>query len=195
MASTNFKLFDENKQNMMPDQEYSTNQARLGGVQAGLASSALHNKSMYQQSLMANAIAQFMVAKGFNANDSDAVSTFNNNLVQALNTLIQETSQPLVNDAKAEARQVNINVTSSTTDGTVLFSVPREPRFILSTCFGSSVGPEFVMGLLWPFRTQFIKQGGLSYFTFEKQGLNFVYKKVSNERLPLDCTVDMIIFY
>lgn len=32
MASTNFKLFDENKQNMMPDQEYSTNQARLGGT-------------------------------------------------------------------------------------------------------------------------------------------------------------------
>lgn len=32
MASTNFKLFDENKQNMMPDQEYNTNQARLGGT-------------------------------------------------------------------------------------------------------------------------------------------------------------------
>lgn len=31
MASTNFKLFDENKQNMMSDQEYNTNTARLGG--------------------------------------------------------------------------------------------------------------------------------------------------------------------
>nr|DAW17003.1 MAG TPA: hypothetical protein [Caudoviricetes sp.] len=31
MASTNFKLFDENKQNMMSDIEYNTNQQRLGG--------------------------------------------------------------------------------------------------------------------------------------------------------------------
>lgn len=164
-------------------------------VYRGVASSSLHNKAMYQASLMVNALAQFMVSCGYNASDADAVSTFNNNLVQALKYLISQISQPIVNNAKAEARQVNINVTSSTVDGTVLFSVPREPKFILSTCFGSGTAPEWVMGLLWPFRTQFIKQGGLSYFTFEKQGLNFVYKKVSNERLPLVWTVDMVIFY
>nr|DAW17005.1 MAG TPA: hypothetical protein [Caudoviricetes sp.] len=35
MASTNFKLFDENKVNMLSDTEYNTNQQRLNGVQGG----------------------------------------------------------------------------------------------------------------------------------------------------------------
>lgn len=118
MANTNFKLFDENKQNMMPDQEYSTNQARLGGVQAGLASSALHNKSMYQQSLMVNAIAQFMVAKGFNANDSDAVSTFNSNLMQALQKLAKDETATDIQDLNSKYENLEkqfINVNESIT--------------------------------------------------------------------------------
>lgn len=35
MASTNFKLFDENKQNMLSDTEYNINYQRLNGVQGG----------------------------------------------------------------------------------------------------------------------------------------------------------------
>lgn len=35
MAGTNFKLFDENKANMLSDQEYNTNAQRLNGVQRG----------------------------------------------------------------------------------------------------------------------------------------------------------------
>lgn len=46
----------------------------------GVASSALHNKSMYQQSLMVNAIAQYMVSRGVNCNDTDAISAFNDNV-------------------------------------------------------------------------------------------------------------------
>ena len=38
MASTNFKLFDENKTNMMSDTEYNINTQRLNGVQVGIAS-------------------------------------------------------------------------------------------------------------------------------------------------------------
>ena len=76
MASTNFKLFDENKTNMMSDTEYNINTQRLNGVQAGIASSQLQNKSMYQQSLMAYALAQIMVENGIDASDEDAVATF-----------------------------------------------------------------------------------------------------------------------
>lgn len=35
MAETNFKLFDENKVNMLSDQEYNTNTQRINGVQGG----------------------------------------------------------------------------------------------------------------------------------------------------------------
>lgn len=51
-------------------------------VYKGVASSALHNKAMYQTSLMANALAQFMVSQGYDANDTDAVSVFNGKLVE-----------------------------------------------------------------------------------------------------------------
>lgn len=80
MATTNFKLFDENKANMLSDQEYAINTQRLNGVQTGIASSQLQNKSMYQASLMAYAIAQIMNQNGKDANDTAAVSAFVANL-------------------------------------------------------------------------------------------------------------------
>lgn len=80
MASTNIKIFDENKANMKSDGDYATDPQRLMGVQSGVASSQLQNKTLYQTTLVANAIAQMMVNNGYNANDSDAVSTFVNNL-------------------------------------------------------------------------------------------------------------------
>lgn len=80
MATNNFKIFDENKRNMQSDTEYSSDSQRLQGVQSGVASSKLNNKFAYQVSLVAYAIAQMMNANGINANDTDAVSTFVNNL-------------------------------------------------------------------------------------------------------------------
>lgn len=80
MASTNIKLFDENKGNMSSDTEYGSDAQRLNGVQTGIASSKLQNKTLYQVSLVAYAIAQMMIANNLNANDSDAVSTFVSNL-------------------------------------------------------------------------------------------------------------------
>lgn len=80
MASTNIKIFDENKANMKSDGDYAIDPQRLMGVQSGVASSQLQNKTLYQTTLVANAIAQMMVNNGYNANDSDAVSTFVNNL-------------------------------------------------------------------------------------------------------------------
>lgn len=76
MPSSNFKLFDENKQNMISDEAYNVNTQRLNGVQQGIASSQLQNKSMYQTSLMAYALAQMMVQQGIDADDSEAVADF-----------------------------------------------------------------------------------------------------------------------
>lgn len=84
MASTNFKLFDENKANMMSDTEYNINAQRLNGVQAGIASSQLQNKTLYQTSLVAYSLAQIMMQNGYNANDSAAVSDFVGNMSNSL---------------------------------------------------------------------------------------------------------------
>lgn len=80
MPANNFKLFDENKQNMLNDQEYQASQQRLSGVQAGIASSMLNNKFAYQMSLVAYAITQMMNANGYDATDALAVSAFVGNL-------------------------------------------------------------------------------------------------------------------
>ena len=84
MASSNIKLFDENKGNMLSDTEFNISTQRLNGLQTGVASSQLQNKAMYQASLMAYSIAQLMLANGQNANDTDAVSTFVNNLLASI---------------------------------------------------------------------------------------------------------------
>ena len=84
MASTNFKLFDENKANMMSDTEYNINTQRLNGVQAGIASSRLQNKTLYQTSLVAYSLAQIMMQNGYDASDSAAVSAFVSNMSGAL---------------------------------------------------------------------------------------------------------------
>lgn len=80
MASSNIKLFDENKGNMLSDSEFNISNQRMNGLQTGVASSQLQNKAMYQASLVAYAIAQVMMQNGLNANDSDAVSAFVANL-------------------------------------------------------------------------------------------------------------------
>lgn len=71
MASTNFLIFDEGKQNMMSDGDYNANTQRARGVTPGIAYPNLHNKLYYQVSVMAKAIADFIVSQGANANDED----------------------------------------------------------------------------------------------------------------------------
>ena len=84
MASTNFLPFDPNKENVMGDTEYNSSQQRLNGVQGGIASSKLHNKTMIQTSLVAAAIAQYMVSAGYDALDTDTVAGFADKLKQSI---------------------------------------------------------------------------------------------------------------
>ena len=95
MPKNNFKLFDENKSNMMADVDYNVNQQRLNGVQSGVASSQLQNKTLYQTALMCYALAQLMAANGYDANDADAVSTFVNNMSQ---TMVQKVVDKATNE-------------------------------------------------------------------------------------------------
>lgn len=84
MPINNFKLFDQNKANMLTDTEYANSAQRLNGVQTGVASSQLNNKFAYQASLVAYAIAQIMNQNNLDASDTLAVSAFVGNLGSAL---------------------------------------------------------------------------------------------------------------
>jgi hypothetical protein len=80
MPTNNFKLFDQNKANLLSDTEYVNSTQRLNGVQTGVASSQLNNKFAYQVSLVAYAIAQIMNQNGLDASDTLSVSAFVGNL-------------------------------------------------------------------------------------------------------------------
>lgn len=122
MASSNIKIFDENKTNMMSDNNYESNDQRLDGVQSGVASSLLHNKTLYQVSLVAYAIAQLMQANGFDANDSEEVTTFvgdlsNSILQKVADKATEEEAEAGTNNTKwltpATAKKVPIESAAS----------------------------------------------------------------------------------
>ena len=49
MAGINeFMIFDENNQNSMTNETYSTDEQRLNGVASGIARSSLYNKALRQ---------------------------------------------------------------------------------------------------------------------------------------------------
>lgn len=103
MATNNIKIFDQNKANMLTDEAYNTSAQRLNGVQQGIASSQLQNKTLYQVSLVAYAIGQMMQNNGLNANDADTVSTFAGNLSS---TIVQK----ILDKADAtEAKNFTVN--------------------------------------------------------------------------------------
>lgn len=69
--STNFKIFDENYDNIMSDVDYAANTARENGVLEGIASSTLYNKTLRQVSVMVAAFAQVMSDEGETVSDAD----------------------------------------------------------------------------------------------------------------------------
>ena len=77
MAEHNFQIFDESMADTMSDVDYQTDSQRTNGVIPGVANPLLHNKLYRQCSVMAFAIAQVIVARGYNANDSDPAALTN----------------------------------------------------------------------------------------------------------------------
>jgi microcystin-dependent protein len=77
MATHNFQIFDESMNDTMSDIDYQSDSQRTNGVIPGVADPLLHNKLYRQCSVMAYAIAQVIVARGYNASDSDPVALVN----------------------------------------------------------------------------------------------------------------------
>lgn len=92
MANTNFKVFAESSDDVMPDVEYSTDPQRINGVEPGLAKSNLHNKLYRQGTIMAAAIAQVLTERGFDAMDNN---------YDGLVTAIRQAFVFSINDKKA----------------------------------------------------------------------------------------------
>lgn len=97
MATSNFKIFNESYSNIMGDTDYSSNTQRSGGVQNGIADPTLHNKLYRQVSVMAAALAAFVVNNGYDASDKD-LSTLTSNFQNAILSVIKNTYQGSIND-------------------------------------------------------------------------------------------------
>lgn len=150
MPSSNILLFDANKANMMSDEQYNTNTQRLNGVQSGIASSQLQNKTLYQVSLVAYAIAQIMNQNGRDANDTAAVSAFVSNLS---GTMLQKVAD-LATTQQAQAGVVTGKWMSPALVKTAIDTLAAKAQNILSTGtktafgLGSTAVPDDVFEIL-----------------------------------------------
>ena len=118
MASTNFLVFDEGKQNMMSDGDYSANTQRARGVTPGIAYPNLHNKLYYQVSVMAKAIADFMVAQGANASDED------------VEQLTADISTAFTNFVDNKTKDVYLPLSGGTMNGNIAFDTTSREKHI-----------------------------------------------------------------
>lgn len=150
MPSSNILLFDANKANMMSDEQYNTNTQRLNGVQSGIASSQLQNKTLYQVSLVAYAIAQIMNQNGLDANDTAAVSAFVANLS---GTMLQKVAD-LATTQQAQAGVVTGKWMSPALVKTAIDTLAAKAQNILSTetktafGLGSTAVPDDIFKIL-----------------------------------------------
>ena len=101
MATTNIQIFNKNQNNALPDNEYTNCTERNNGFLGVLARANVFNKFCYQVSLVCKAIADFMVNKGFNANDSVA-STFTTNFEKAIVSVIANEINSRVPNTRAK---------------------------------------------------------------------------------------------
>lgn len=85
-GSSNFLRFNPNEINTIDDNSYSLNGQRLGGLQGGVAPSAMHNKVYLQNSTMVAAIGQVLADLGFTVSDHDFPG-----LISALSTVFGST--------------------------------------------------------------------------------------------------------
>ena len=68
-----FLIFDENNNNSMTNEAYSTDGQRLNGVESGIARSSLYNKALRQSTTMVNAIAQVMSDRNIDAKEDSTI--------------------------------------------------------------------------------------------------------------------------
>jgi len=82
--STNFLVFNPSQANQETDAQYAADATRAGGAAVNQEfPSPTANKLFYQLSIMIAALAQFIVAQGYSAEDSN-LSTLTTNLTNAI---------------------------------------------------------------------------------------------------------------
>ena len=80
MAGQNdFLVFDENKENILTQENYSNDTDRLIGFKEGLARSIVHNKAFHQVTSMVSAIGEAIKDNGLVASDSLTTSQLKDN--------------------------------------------------------------------------------------------------------------------
>lgn len=81
MAGQNdFLIFDENRENLLPQDIYVSDQERNNGFKKGLARSNVNNKVLYQTSKMCHALGELIVDNGDNASDESSVDELKQSL-------------------------------------------------------------------------------------------------------------------
>lgn len=101
MATTNIQLFNENQNNTLLDNEYNDCEERNNGFLGTLARANVFNKFCYQISLVCKAIANFMVGRGYNANDTDPAE-FSDNFRDSIISAITEQINLRIPNARAK---------------------------------------------------------------------------------------------
>lgn len=102
--ATNYKIFDENKTNMLSDADYAANTQRQSGVQGGIASSELQNKFQFQTSLMLTALATLFDQNGVSLLDSDTLANFT---IKLGNVILQKVNDKATNNEAVLGSDVN----------------------------------------------------------------------------------------
>ena len=102
MPSTNIQIFNYNQNNALLDNEYANCQERNNGFLGVLARANVFNKFCYQTSLVAKAIADFMVGRGFDANDTIS-QTFTENFEKSLISVIADEINSRVPNTRAKS--------------------------------------------------------------------------------------------
>ena len=102
-GSSNFLVFNPtNTLNTDSDGEYLAEIQRIGGLQDGIAKTAMHNKFYRQVSIMVAALAQFMADAGQAVSDNDLAA-----LISVIHDSIET---PAGAQGKADAVQDNVDV-------------------------------------------------------------------------------------
>lgn len=144
MASTNFKIFDENGTNMLSDGDYGSSTQRTNGVQTGVASSQLQNKFQHQMSYMAKAIADMLVAKGININDTENYANFADKFVKQLDSVSYGTTAPNASTYCPKQGYFYIHVVSAT-EIDVYVSLSTNPATWAPVISGSPISKTVIM--------------------------------------------------
>ena len=108
MARTNIQVFNAGYQNIMDDDNYNVNVQRTRGVTAGIADPLLHNKLYRQTSIMAKALADYIVSQGQDCLDTD-LNAITNAFTKALETHTRKNTGVLVTESKTAVNTADWN--------------------------------------------------------------------------------------